>query len=297
MGDDGLKETFKRAADIASVVPETMHGEAFTRALDVLLGADAHQGVSPTPRTKGNARKKEVSTTERGNAVTDPVEVFATLERSRASEVDDATGAQAKALAVLMVARREFDIDGLTATQISSIISGKFRSRVTRQGIATALDRAGKRVDHVKVGKGAARYRIMQAGEQWLADGAKDDDGSSAAPRKARSIRRAKPKADETGATNAVHQSKAKPSRNERSKAQAAKRTTIRSPKASVQALITNGWFTTPRQLGDIREELESSAALRFKPTELSPAMIRLLRDGLLRRSKNSSGQYEYTST
>jgi hypothetical protein len=63
-----------------------------------------------------------------------------------------------------------------------------------------------------------------------------------------------------------------------------------------VESLIEAGWFTTPRGLTEIRKELESRMALRFKTTDLSPAMTRLLREGRLHRTRTEAGQYEYDS-
>jgi hypothetical protein len=89
------------------------------------------------------------------------------LERSAAVDAEDA--ALGKALALLRVARDDAEVDGLTAPQIASVLTEKYRWRVTRQAVGQALDKAGRLVDRVPGGpRGAARYRLMSQGEQWL---------------------------------------------------------------------------------------------------------------------------------
>jgi hypothetical protein len=218
------------------------------------------------------------------------------MERSRAAEVDAATGGLAKSLALLLVARRELHIDGLTGAQIATVLTDKFRSRITRQAVGQAMDTAGNRVDRTKQ-KGAVVYRIMNAGEQWLAaprdetttaaNGAGQTKSTMRRRKKAKTTAKAPTKDNTTGGTQVAG-------------TQTAPRTVSRrpgrGPKASVETLIETGWFATPRDLTAVRVELENRLALHYKPTDLAPAMTRLLREGRVRRTKNESGQYEYQS-
>ncbi len=288
MDDERLREMFRRAAEIASVVPESMHEAAFNRALDALTNtgqANQHDAVQnhPRPRTHNDPAKPKSS---------DPIVALSAMDRSHAAEVDSAKGGMAKALGLLFVARRELGIDGLTASEIASVLTDKFRWRVTRQAVGQAMDAAGNRVDRNKQ-KGATVFRIMEAGERWLASPQDEVAVSATGGTQPRSVarRRRKPKAPNKNApTNGMSSAEAQPA------TRPAARRASRGPKATVETLIDAGWFATPRGLSAIRVELENSLALRFKPTDLSPALTRLLREGRLRRSKTESGQYEYQS-
>jgi hypothetical protein len=133
----------------------------------------------------------------------------------------------------------------------------------------------------------------MKAGEDWLATPTREDTNGEAGPSTVRtggSRRRRKGNRSPTptSTTSAGSTSKA-PAVPKRSTGRPS-----RGPKAAVEGLITAGWFAESRSLADIRLELEHRQALRFKATDLSPAMTRLLREGRLKRAKTEAGQYEY---
>ncbi len=285
MADDRLRGAFKRAAEIASVVPESMHQAAFNRALDAVLGVRQVETGEAGKASKGP--RAEPRSPEKGPS--DPVAALSAMERQKAPEVDSAQGGIAKGLALLRVARRELEIDGLTASQIATVLTNKFRWRVTRQAVAEAMDRAGNRVDRQKDGR-TTRYRIMETGEQWLDLPADKRPGEDASGGGGQSVTRRRRKS--------TRPSKAAPTSVKSTAAPAPRKAPARrpgrGPKAAVETLINAGWFASPRALGAIRTELENRLALRFKTTDLSPAMTRLLRDGKLKRSKTESGQYEY---
>jgi hypothetical protein len=46
--------------------------------------------------------------------------------------------------------------------------------------------------------------------------------------------------------------------------------------------------------MGDAQEQLRHKRGVRYTLQDLSPAFVRLLRDGRLDRDRNASGQYEY---
>lgn len=66
-------------------------------------------------------------------------------------------------------------------------------------------------------------------------------------------------------------------------------------PKAVIEQLITEGYFTERRSIGDVREHCKINLARNFKTTDLSPAFSRLIKDRVLAREKNNeSKSYEY---
>lgn len=285
MADEKLTETFKRAAKIASVVPESMQEAAFHRALDLLA-----ESSEPSAPRDGARRARAMSRARETADTSNPVEAFRTLDRSRAGDVDSQASVTGKSLALLLVARRELQIDGLSAPQIASILTEKFRSRVARRSVAQALDHAGKMVDGTREGRSIV-FRLMDAGEKWL-----DVHGDGAGDEPVQSTRR-RPRRISTSHQRAARQvaAAAEPKRTD-PKAAAQRRRTGRGPKAAVEELIDDGWFKSPRGLTAIRGELADRYALRFKPTDLSPTLIRLLREKRLHRAKNAEGQFEYQS-
>jgi hypothetical protein len=66
-------------------------------------------------------------------------------------------------------------------------------------------------------------------------------------------------------------------------------------PGATLRQLVDNGFFKQGRRIGDIRNHCETKLALRFKSNELSPPLMRLVRDGTLQRERNAENQFEYT--
>lgn len=86
----------------------------------------------------------------------------------------------------------------------------------------------------------------------------------------------------------------------EKPKPQKAPRATARSSAspgafAMISQLLGDGFFKAPRTIGAIVAHCGTSKGHHYKANECSPALLRLLRDGKLKREKNKDGQYEYT--
>jgi len=62
-----------------------------------------------------------------------------------------------------------------------------------------------------------------------------------------------------------------------------------------ISQLLGDGFFKTPRTISAIVAHCGTSKGHHYKANECSPALLRLLRDGKLKREKNKDGQYEYT--
>jgi hypothetical protein len=67
-------------------------------------------------------------------------------------------------------------------------------------------------------------------------------------------------------------------------------------PKAVLQELVNGGFFKSPKTIGDIQSHLAKKKGQHYKTTELSPTLLRLIRDEVLDRDENKNGQYEYKS-
>jgi len=80
----------------------------------------------------------------------------------------------------------------------------------------------------------------------------------------------------------------------EHPRAEAARAGRRRGPKTVVGELIDEGFFKEPRTIGEAQEQLRHKKGVRYTLQDLSPAFVRLLREGRLDRDRNASGQYEY---
>ena len=63
---------------------------------------------------------------------------------------------------------------------------------------------------------------------------------------------------------------------------------------ATLDKLIEEGFFNDPKTIGDIVKHCEHNLARKFKSSDFSGRLGRLVRDGALAREKNSDNQYEY---
>lgn len=299
-----LAEITERAAKIAALVPEHLQVAAFNRAFDELSGGGgdhddgrrklSSSGASPRPRKP--ARRSATPVSEQNDVDSDPASVLiASLSRTDHPEINDASKALDRALYLLRIAGADHGIDGLTAPAIARVLTEKFRWRVTHQSIRQALDQASNLVDRVPQKKGGAIYRLMQPGENYLDAGGAAGQGQAAkagpasARRPARRRSKSKPKAQAKPKPKA----KTKPGSSGNSDSTARKRVG-RGPKPLVEELIAEGFFSEPRVIGDIQERLSHKKGVRLKATDLSPALVRLLRQNQLDRERNESNQYEY---
>jgi hypothetical protein len=288
-GDDHSK-LFKRAAAIASNVPESMQDAAFRRALDLLLEEAGAEGggssrVESDPGTKRNPHQKRGRSKRNpgSNDSDDRASILLTsIDRTAYPQITDAPKLQDKALWLLRIANDDFSIDGLSASEISKVLKDKFRLTYSRQGVGQALDKASRLVDRDTSGP-VVRFRIMAPGETYL-------DNPDKEAKKAKTAKRPRPK------TKQAPKGSAKQPKNKGKGSQPAKRGGRPTPFTVLDDLVASGFFGTPQTIGGIREYLEEKQGRKYKASELSPALLRLLRNGKLTRAKNGDKQYEYSS-
>lgn len=65
-------------------------------------------------------------------------------------------------------------------------------------------------------------------------------------------------------------------------------------PTTILSALIDEGFFSKHQTINNIIEYVKNQKAMVLKTNEISTPLGRLVRDGRLKREKNSDGQYEY---
>ncbi|MDZ4654997.1 MAG: hypothetical protein U1F44_03890 [Coriobacteriia bacterium] len=285
-----MKELFRQAAEIAQQVPENMQEAAFNRALDLLVGAGA------TPSTGENAPSKPKSSTK-GQESPAPAaanDLVLQIDSTQHPGVRSATRVLDRALMVLQIALRDHGVDGLTPSEISRVLTEKFRLRTTAPAVRMALKDVSDLVDRVPDGRKGYRYRIMGPGEEYVshvqdAHVAGDAQAASTGTKRETSRRarrasaggkKAKVKSESSSPTP-----KAKPKRVTSSKL---------GPKAAITGLIEEGYFATPRTGPEVQAYLQKKRGFALGTDQLRLAMLRLVRDGALARDENDEGQYEY---
>lgn len=288
--DDEIRERYKRAAEIVKDLPEAVQPAAFQRALDEISGAITKQGgtapsKSTARSTRGgsNARRRSLVSSKEGDPGTDRA---ATLERSlnrtKYPQITSSLGALERSLHLLRAARDDQEIDGLTPGEIAQVLTNKFRVRTTAAAVRMALGGAGSMVDRYPEGRGYL-YRIMDAGEDHLKKPVSDQTAKSR-PRKG----------TKRGLRKTPKVSPKKVDSTEKPSARKTKRGRL-GPKELLENLIDSGFFDGPKTIGSIVQHVRTSRGQTYKPTDLSPALGRLLREQKLSRAKNKEGQYEYT--
>jgi hypothetical protein len=162
--DSALAGLFLRAAEIASVVPESMQAVAFGSALEKLANANGEsvegRGVNDSPKLT----RARVKATDPEDAVSLALNQ---LDRTGYSRIMPGSRVLDNALWVLRAAKDQLGIDGLTPSQVADILTGKFRVATKASAANMALGRAGNMVDRIPRGRAFA-YRIMAPGEAYL---------------------------------------------------------------------------------------------------------------------------------
>ena len=289
-----MKELFRQAAEIAQQVPDNMQEAAFNRALDLLVeGSDPTGQASPQVKS----RTKPSSGQQEDRIHQDAGNLLSQIDSTQHPGVRSATKVLDRALMVLQIAWDNHSVDGLSATEISQILTEKFRLGTTRQAVGMALKDASNLVDRVPEGRGY-RYRIMSPGEDYLShleDGQGPEHPSSSRPsskkrptnkpgKKKKANRNPDPsKINATGKGKTSAKPKAK--RGSSSKL---------GPKSAITGLIEEGFFAAPKTGPEVQLYLKKKRGFDLGIDQLRLAMLRLVRDGEMERDENDEGQYEY---
>jgi hypothetical protein len=298
--DSQLTDTFKRAAAIASAVPESMQNAAFLEALKALgVNAGPSAGSENEKRPKAGRRSRvspeNIATSQ--SIVEDDVSLLLDMSRDEASEVDHEEQLLGKILAVLRIAHRDLDIEGLTYGDVHRVLTEKFRWKVTPQGVRWSLQNCGPMVDTVKRGS-KTLYRIMQKGEDFLDTPEAERKKPTGSPSRKRTAKKpAKTASAETTSSKRPAKASSKaadaPPTDAGTKARKVRKASS-TPSAGISVLIASGFLSQRRTISAIREQLQHKHGMTFRVNELSMPLVRFLRSGAVDRDKNDEGQYEY---
>lgn len=275
MGKD-IAHLIKQASEAAKQAPEHLQEVAFAKAFDALVAAQNDgPAKAETKRQKPAARKGGANKSGDDRSLND-------LDRTEHPDIRHSESALNNSLRLLRAAREDLAIDGLCGGDIARVLNDKFRCRITRQGVSLALNGAGRYVNRHKEGN-LVIFRIMGPGESYL-------DELGAVPSRDKTVRPAKKNSRGSARQRKKAVPKTAQKKVNRSKASSGK---IGS-KAALAQLFEAGFFATPRAIGSITAELKHKYGRTFKSSEMSPGLLRYLRDGKLTREKNKDNQYEY---
>lgn len=197
---------------------------------------------------------------------------------------------------VLQIALNDHKVDGLSAKDIATILTDKFRISTNCNAVNMALGRAATLVNRVPRGTGFI-YRIMGPGADYLAH---LKEGRSASvlhknPTQKRIVisqkRTTTKKRDARRSLNSEAPVSQKTSLNTKSKMRPG---SVLAPKAAIIELVDAGFFSTPQTGAAVQGHLKLKRGFTMHADQLRVAMLRLVRDGVLDRNENKEGNYEY---
>ncbi len=291
MAGKELEKVFLEAAEIAKKLPKNLQEAGFNRAVEQILGKEKPALGSRQSRGGGRAKTDEIAD-DRNIA-----ELVEAIDRTAYPDVGATERVGDRALKVLQLAHHDHDVDGLTAGEIATILSRKFRLPTKVNSVLKALDRETNTVD-VRSGAGASRvFHIMAPGESYL-EGLRSGE---AVGRGCRSSARGTTKKAGGRKKAKVEKAAARQKATGKMKVATEKTSTRKKvagrpgPKAAIGQLLGAGFFRSARTISEIQEELQHRRGHGYSVQELAPALVRSIRDESLSRERNSEGQYEYS--
>lgn len=280
MNGMNIQSIIKQAEKVAMTVDESLREAAFNRTVELLTQQGGFSNTAPNKQNVGVAKVKPNINEESKDEITTLMQI----DRTAHPEILEAESVLDRSLHLLKAANNDCQIDELNASQIAKVLTDKFRLRTSHQSVRQALDRAGDKVDRVSKDNVTA-YRIMSRGESYLDDGGeKDSKQSNSASSNKTNGKSVRTKEAQKSETTKAQESTSK------------KRNGRPGPTTLVKDLVAAGFFNAPKIINDIQSEIENSQGYRYKSTDLSPVLVRLLRDKMIVRERNAEGQYEYKS-
>ncbi|MDB5412338.1 MAG: hypothetical protein JWR10_673, partial [Rubritepida sp.] len=273
-----LEDLIKQAAAAAESAPAHLQEAAFNQAFSFLSGTQNPQAAPARQQPAAKSRAKaQIDPADEGGFAA----MLASIDSSSFPSLNADTPLLNRSLTVLKVAKDEYGLDGLTAPQIATVLTDVLRIKTLRQNVNAVLDEARREVARSRPGR-SVLYRIMGDGEKYLAG------GSASSARTTKKSRAAAPRQ-----TAKAAETKTKPG-GEKAKKPATRRSGRPGPKGALGELIDDGFFAEPRGMPQMIEHLSRTKGHSYKVTDLSPALVRLVREKKLARDRDGSSQYRY---
>lgn len=285
-----LKELFRQASEIARDMPDSMQEAAFNRAVDLLIASTQPASVDGRANPKRPADEKTSKPADDEVEKTTAADLISVIDSTQHPGIISTSKALDRALMVLRIALRDHGVDGLAPSEISRILTDKFRISTPSSTIRMALTRAPRLVDRVADGSSFA-FKIMGPGEEYLAHLNNEGDSSSAATQNTGTKTKA------PGQRSKQAKSSQRANKAPRAPAQKRPQKSGMGPKAAVVDLIDSGYFTKGRTSPEVKTYLKDKRGFNIDAGALRVTLLRLVRDEVLVRDVNEEGQYEYRSS
>lgn len=272
----------KEAAAVAKQAPDHLQEAAFNKVFEALMAShDAVGSGAPKSGSLGNRKAIKEQKPAEHHAGSSALEH---LDRTKYPDIQHNDLALNNSLRLLKGARTDLDIDGLSAAAIAHVLVDKFRCKVTRQAVSMALNGAGRYVNRHNEG-GLVIFRIMAPGEEYL-DALKNSPQNNSKPAANRRGSRNKKRRKTAESRQSSPPTKTSPQKSASG--------TKAGPATGMSQLYDSGFFSSARTIADINGKLKHDLGRTFKQNELSPVLLRWLRNGKLTRNLNTDNQYEY---
>jgi len=267
MEPEKLKEYVDKAKDAVNGLEEPLKSKAFEIILNKLLASN-----SSAPQTFPDMQNNSYKVPDVGYDADVADNLSNVINSTKYPTMYKLTKALDRALYVLYLVRFDHNIDGLNPTQISKILSVKFRIPSSPNAIGMALMKAGSYVDRRSIntaGGNAYQYSIMHAGETYMKQILENPPTENAVI------------SSKGGAKKAFNGSSKKPKS---------------GLKERLMLLKEGGYFFTPKEALEIQVELKDKG-FNYNYEPVAVALLRLVKKSQLRRIKEIKGQktiYKY---
>jgi len=269
-----IEEATSVATEASARAPKHLQWIVFSKAFDAVM-AD-WQGVHASGAWHGSGELTPSSPSKSASHSDDRKQRLSRLNPDVCPHITYDNLALDNALHLLLIAKRELNIDGLGAREIAEILTDKFRCRITPQGIEYAFKKESTLVDRRKSGS-RVTFRIMAKGEAYIQNSAKErTDARTQSARK-------RPK------------SKIRVANESRKKAKSRSSSANLGLTAATSKLYREGYFSeAERTISDIAKQLKDRFGIKVKSNVLSSSMLAWARNEKLTRQQNTKGQYVY---
>lgn len=266
METEKLQKNVAKAKEAVKDLEEPLKTKAFEIILNKLISEGLSQPSMQNPPMQSNV-PETVYDADVGDQLSNTIDSTAYPLMYRLKKALD------KSLYVLYISKNEHNIDGLNPSQISKILSVKFRIPTTPNSISMVLMKAGNYVDRKQVattGGSAYQYRIMHAGEEYINNILKNPPSEAAnLPLKKKSAK--------VTSTNKSRKTK-------------------KGLKDKILTLKDEAFFEKPREAKGVKEEL-GVRGFSYNYEPVCVALLRLVKRGIFRRIKEVKGKktiYKY---
>ncbi|MCX6707537.1 MAG: hypothetical protein NT001_05360 [Candidatus Woesearchaeota archaeon] len=267
MEAEKLKEHVDKAKEAVKDLEEPLKSKAFEIILNKLLtgSINTHQPLTesqnPPHKTQEIIYDADIADT-----------LANTINSTKYPIMYKLTKALDRALYLLYLVRYDHKVDGLNPSQISKILSVKFRIPSSSSAIGMALMKAGSFVDRRSVnttGGNAYQYSIMHEGENYIKRILENPPAENAKISAKSNIKKT------------INRSSKKPKS---------------GLKERLMSLKEEGYFSTPREASEVQVELKDKGH-NYNYDPVAVALLRLVKKLQLRRIKEIKGQkniYKY---